>query len=83
MLRVAALAAARRAPAAAPAQARGLASRKHKKFVKLAKGYRGRTNCFRVAVQRVARAARGRGDSLETGRGDAAAATWIFRGDGP
>ena len=36
--------------------ARAFASRKHKKFVKLAKGYRGRTNCFRVAVQRVEKA---------------------------
>ena len=45
------------APAArAPPLVRELASRKHKKFVKLAKGYRGRTNCFRVAVQRVEKA---------------------------
>ena len=36
--------------------ARDFASRKHKKFVKLAKGYRGRTNCFRIAVQRVEKA---------------------------
>ena len=41
---------------APPAPARQFASRKHKKFVKLAKGYRGRTNCFRVAVQRVEKA---------------------------
>ena len=36
--------------------ARDFASRKHKKFGKLAKGYRGRTNCFRIAVQRVEKA---------------------------
>ena len=41
---------------APPAPARAFASRKHKKFVKLAKGYRGRTNCFRIAVQRVEKA---------------------------
>ena len=42
------------APAArAPPLVREFASRKHKKFVKLAKGYRRRTNCFRIAVQRV------------------------------
>ncbi|EGB09885.1 hypothetical protein AURANDRAFT_8683, partial [Aureococcus anophagefferens] len=36
---------------------RGFASRKHKKFIKLAKGYRGRANrCFRIAVQRVEKA---------------------------
>ena len=44
---------ARRAPLV---PARDFASRKHKKFVKLAKGYRGRTNCFRIAVQRVEKA---------------------------
>ena len=45
------------APAArAPPLVREFASRKHKKFVKLAKGYRGRTNCFRIAVQRVGKA---------------------------
>ncbi|KAJ8599951.1 hypothetical protein CTAYLR_002829 [Chrysophaeum taylorii] len=33
------------------------ASNKHKKFVKWAKGYRGRANrCFRIAVQRVEKA---------------------------
>ena len=49
-------AAARPAPAH-PAQTRALASRKHKKFIKLAKGYRGRANrCFRIAVQRVEKA---------------------------
>lgn len=36
---------------------RALASQKHKKFIKFAKGYRGRANrCFRVAVQRVEKA---------------------------
>ena len=48
------------APATAPlalGATRGFASRKHKKFIKLAKGYRGRANrCFRIAVQRVEKA---------------------------
>lgn len=36
---------------------RHLASNKHKKFIKFAKGYRGRANrCFRIAVQRVEKA---------------------------
>ena len=36
---------------------RAFASNKHKKFVKFAKGYRGRANrCFRIAVQRVEKA---------------------------
>ncbi|KAK7240568.1 rRNA binding protein [Aureococcus anophagefferens] len=53
-------AAARPAPLAPPpalGATRGFASRKHKKFIKLAKGYRGRANrCFRIAVQRVEKA---------------------------
>ena len=37
--------------------ARGFASRKHKKMLKLAKGYRGRANsCYSVALQRVEKA---------------------------
>ena len=43
-----------RAPLVTPV--RPFASNKHKKFIKLAKGYRGRTNCFRIAVQRVEKA---------------------------
>ncbi|EWM28277.1 50s ribosomal protein l20 [Nannochloropsis gaditana] len=35
---------------------RSLANHRHKKIVKMAKGYRGRTNCFRIAVQRVEKA---------------------------
>lgn len=35
---------------------RGMANHRHKKIVKMAKGYRGRTNCFRIAVQRVEKA---------------------------
>jgi len=37
-------------------QSRGLANHRHKKIIKMAKGYRGRTNCFRMAVQRVEKA---------------------------
>ncbi len=37
-------------------QTRGLANHRHKKIIKMAKGYRGRTNCFRMAVQRVEKA---------------------------
>ena len=33
-----------------------MANHRHKKIVKMAKGYRGRTNCFRIAVQRVEKA---------------------------
>ncbi len=33
-----------------------MANHRHKKVVKMAKGYRGRTNCFRIAVQRVEKA---------------------------
>jgi hypothetical protein len=44
------------APQAMPV--REMANHRHKKIIKMAKGYRGRTNCFRVAVQRVERALR-------------------------
>jgi hypothetical protein len=37
-------------------QVRGMANHRHKKIIKMAKGYRGRTNCFRIAVQRVEKA---------------------------
>ena len=30
--------------------------RRHKKYIKLAKGYRGRTNCFKMAFHRVIKA---------------------------
>jgi large subunit ribosomal protein L20 len=33
-----------------------MANHRHKKIIKMAKGYRGRTNCFRIAVQRVEKA---------------------------
>jgi len=33
-----------------------MANQRHKKMIKLAKGYRGRANCFSVAVQRVHKA---------------------------
>lgn len=39
-------------------QVRGMANHRHKKIIKMAKGYRGRTNCFRIAIQRVERALR-------------------------
>lgn len=36
---------------------RGMANQRHKKMIKLAKGYRGRANrCFTVAIQRVTKA---------------------------
>jgi len=35
---------------------RGMANQKHKKMIKLAKGYRGRTNCYSVAKHRVMKA---------------------------
>jgi hypothetical protein len=36
---------------------RGMANKRHKKMIKLAKGYRGRANrCFTVAIQRVTKA---------------------------
>jgi hypothetical protein len=35
---------------------REFANQKHKKWVKRAKGYRGRTNCFQVAKHRVMKA---------------------------
>eukprot|EP00984_Skeletonema_dohrnii_P014308 scaffold5994_cov150-Skeletonema_dohrnii-CCMP3373.AAC.7 len=35
-------------------QARGFASKKHKRVIKLSKGFRGRANrCFRVAIRRL------------------------------
>ena len=34
-------------------QVRGMANYRHKKIIKLAKGTRGRTNCYTVALQRV------------------------------
>ena len=37
-------------------QTRGMANYRHKKIIKLAKGTRGRTNCFTVALQRVHKA---------------------------
>ena len=37
-------------------QVRGMANHRHKKIIKLAKGYRGRTNCYTVALQRVHKA---------------------------
>lgn len=38
-------------------QSRGMASKKHKKIIKLAKGYRGRANrCYSVAYHRVLKA---------------------------
>lgn len=37
-------------------QVRGMANHRHKKVIKMAKGYRGRTNCFRIAVQKVEKA---------------------------
>ncbi|KAJ1457710.1 hypothetical protein M885DRAFT_514738 [Pelagophyceae sp. CCMP2097] len=40
-----------------PPLSRGMASTKHKKMIKWAKGYRGRANrCFRIAIQRVEKA---------------------------
>lgn len=33
-----------------------MANHRHKKVIKMAKGYRGRTNCFRIAVQKVEKA---------------------------
>ena len=33
-----------------------MANHRHKKIIKMAKGYRGRTNCFRIAVQKVEKA---------------------------
>ena len=35
---------------------RGMANQRHKKMIKLAKGYRNRANCYSVAVQRVHKA---------------------------
>ncbi len=35
---------------------RSMANHRHKKLVRLAKGYTGRTNCFTVALQRVTKA---------------------------
>eukprot|EP00565_Helicotheca_tamesis_P000685 CAMPEP_0185732560 /NCGR_PEP_ID=MMETSP1171-20130828/16642_1 /TAXON_ID=374046 /ORGANISM="Helicotheca tamensis, Strain CCMP826" /LENGTH=157 /DNA_ID=CAMNT_0028402079 /DNA_START=173 /DNA_END=646 /DNA_ORIENTATION=+ len=38
-------------------QIRGMASKKHKRIIKMAKGYRGRANrCYRLALQRVEKA---------------------------
>lgn len=38
-------------------QQRGFASKKHKRIIKMAKGYRGRANrCFRIAIRRVEKA---------------------------
>lgn len=43
--------------AALMVQSRGMASKKHKKIIKLAKGYRGRANrCYSVAYHRVLKA---------------------------
>jgi large subunit ribosomal protein L20 len=43
-------------PCAGAMQVRGMANYRHKKIIKLAKGYRGRTNCYTVALQRVHKA---------------------------
>ena len=37
-------------------QIREMANHRHKKLIKLAKGYTGRTNCYTVALQRVTKA---------------------------
>ena len=37
-------------------QVREMANHRHKKLIKLAKGYTGRTNCYTVALQRVTKA---------------------------
>jgi len=37
-------------------QMREMANHRHKKLIKLAKGYTGRTNCYTVALQRVTKA---------------------------
>lgn len=44
-------------PSSMMTQTRGMASKKHKKIIKLAKGFRGRANrCYSVAYHRVLKA---------------------------
>jgi hypothetical protein len=45
------------APAAVQLQTRGMANHRHKKVIKLAKGFRGRgKNCYSIAFRRVQKA---------------------------